>query len=122
MVNFRGHLPADELDRLFYETDIFVFPTSHPEGFPIVLFNAVAAGMPIVTTRRRAANDYLSEPENCLFSTNDPDDVANRLGELIGDVELRTRMSANNIAFGEGLTPEKMAADYLRIYGRVVAG
>ena len=120
-VNFHGHVPPNELDKLFFETDIFVFPTSHNEGFPIGLFNAVAAGMPIVTTKTRAANDNLSDPENCLFSTSDPANIADRLEELIGNVGLRTRMSENNTKFGERLTPDKMAVNYLNIYRRVVA-
>ena len=118
-VNFRGHVPANELDRLFFETDVFVFPTSHNEGFPIGLFNAVAAGMPIVTTKTRAANDNLSDPDNCLFSTDQPEDIAKRLAELIQNKELRTMMSEANVRFGEQLSPERMAVEYLAIYKKV---
>ena len=120
LVDFRGFISRAELGRLTFECDALVFPTSHPEGFPIVLFDAIAAGMPVVTTRIRAAKDFLSEPDNCLFSTNDPANVADRLEELIGDVNLRSRMSENNVQFGKRLSPERLADDYIRIYEAVL--
>lgn len=120
-IDLTGYIPAGDLDRLFFETDIFVFPTSHAEGFPIVLFNAVAAGMPVVTTRTRAANDHLSEPANCLFCTAQPENIADRLAELIGSKELRTAMSQENVRFGESLSPARMAEEYLEIYERIMA-
>ena len=46
-------------------SDILIFPTYYPEGFPMALFNAVGAGLSILTTPTRAALDYLKEPENC---------------------------------------------------------
>jgi len=120
-IEFKGYIPTRELDRLFFETDIFVFPTSHTEGFPIVLFSAVAAGMPIVTTQTRAANDHLAEPANCLFSTNQPENIADRLAELISSKTQRTAMSEENTRFGERLSPERMAVEYLEIYEKVIA-
>lgn len=120
-VNFRGFIPRADLGRLAFDCDVFVFPTSHPEGFPISLFDAVAAGMPVVTTRTRAAKDYLAEPDHCLFCTNDPESIADRLAELIGSRPLRQSMSRNNVRFGERLLPERVAQDYIRIYESVLA-
>lgn len=120
VVNFTGYIPTAELDRLYFESDLFVFPTSHVEGFPIVLFSAVAAGLPIVTTRTRAAKDFLAEPANCLFSGNDPASIADRVQTLIADISLRQRMSEENERYGERLSPDRMAREYLNIYEAVL--
>lgn len=119
-IKFTGHITEGELTKLFFDCDIFVFPTSHNEGFPIVLFNAVAVGLPIVTTKIRAAADYLSEPENCLFCERDPASVADRLTELVESQELREHMSRRNLELGSSFSAEQIAKKHLDIYNEVV--
>lgn len=118
-VNFTGYIPETEVTKYLFNSDIFVFPTRHAEGFPNVLFKAAAAGMPIVTTRIRAAADYLKEPENCFFSTQEPENIAEKIILLIESIELRKKMSANNLAFGKTLAPRNIALEFLEIYRNV---
>lgn len=120
-VKFTGYIPEAEVTEYFLNSDIFIFPTSHIEGFPNVLFKAVAVGMPIVTTKIRAAKDYLREPENCLFSTPQPANIAENIAKLIEDVNLRKTMSAKNIEFGRTLLPENIAAEFLEVYRKIIS-
>lgn len=120
MVKFTGYIPENEVTEYFFKSDLFVFPTRHIEGFPNVLFKAVAVGLPIVTTRIRAAADYLEEPENCLFSTQEPENIAAKIIELIEDKRLRAAMSANNLAFGKTLLPREIAREFLGIYRAMI--
>lgn len=119
IVTFTGLLSEAEVTKELLKADILVFPTSHPEGFPNVLFKAVATGLPVVTTNIRAAADYLSEPENCLYCKTDPANIADRLEELINDKPLREKMSQANIEYGLTLTPEKIADEFIEIFGRM---
>ncbi|MBK7705611.1 MAG: glycosyltransferase family 4 protein [Acidobacteria bacterium] len=115
-VHFTGYIPESDVTSHFFDCDIFVFPTRHPEGFPNVLFKAVAVGLPIVTTPVRAAADYMSEPENCLFSTQDPDNIAEKIGKLIENTQLRESMSGENLKLGKSLLPAEIAREFLAIY------
>jgi glycosyltransferase involved in cell wall biosynthesis len=99
-VIFTGYVSEADVTKHLLTDDIFVFPTKHTEGFPIALFKAAALGMPIVTTKIRAAAEYFTEPENCLFCSNDPTDIADRLQQLINSKQLRETMSAANEKFG----------------------
>lgn len=119
-VKFAGYIPEREVTEYFFEKDILIFPTRHIEGFPLVIFKAVAVGMPIVTTKIRAAADYLREPENCLFCTQSPENIAERIIELIENKELRKQMSKNNRNFGEKLLPGAVSEEYLEIYRKVL--
>ncbi|MGI8494130.1 MAG: glycosyltransferase family 4 protein [Pyrinomonadaceae bacterium] len=118
-VKFTGYIPETEVTKYFFSSDIFVFPTRHAEGFPNVLFKAVAVGMPIVTTKIRAAADYLNEPENCLFSSQAPENIAEKIIKLIESQELRKTMSVNNLKFGETLKPINIAREFLEIYLKI---
>lgn len=119
-IKFTGYIPENSVKNYFFDSDIFVFPTRHAEGFPNVLFKAVAAGMPVVTTKIRAANDYLREPENCLFCTQKPENIAEKVIELIKNKSLRETMCEENIQFGKTLLPENIGREFLEIYNQIL--
>lgn len=120
-VKFTGYIPENEVTEYFFNSDLFIFPTRHIEGFPNVLFKAVAVGMPIVTTKIRAAADYLKEPENCLFSTQEPENIAEKIIQLIENKESRQTMSKENLKFGKTLLPENIAQEFLEIYEKILS-
>jgi glycosyltransferase involved in cell wall biosynthesis len=118
-VEFTGYISEEAVTKYFFESDLFVFPTRHIEGFPNVLFKAVSVGLPVVTTKIRAAADYLSEPENALFCSQAPEDIAEKIIKLIEDKSLREAMSANNLEFGKKLLPTEIALEFLKIYENI---
>lgn len=119
-VTFTGYIPESEVSERLIDADIFVFPTSHAEGFPNILFKAVAVGLPIVTTAVRASVDHLSEPINCLYCSKDPEDIADKIELLINDVDLRERMSRANLEYGRSLEPDRIAGEFIEIYKRLI--
>lgn len=121
VVKFTGYIAEDEVTKYFYNSDLFIFPTRHTEGFPNVLFKSVAVGMSVITTKIRASADYLIENENCLFSTQEPQNIAEKIIELLENKQLRQSMSENNIKFGKTLLPEAIAKEFVEIYKEVLA-
>ncbi|MEO5858488.1 MAG: glycosyltransferase [Pyrinomonadaceae bacterium] len=120
VVKFTGLLPEAEVTKELLKADILLFPTSHSEGYPNVFFKAIATGLPVVTTNIRAASDYLSAPENCLSCTTDPENIADRLAELINDKPLRERMSRANTEYGLTLSPKRIADEFIEIFDRLL--
>lgn len=68
-VTWHGPMPGAE--RLYAAFDAFVLP-SHTEGTPIVLFEAMAAYVPIVATSVGGVPDMLGSGEALLVPPNDP--------------------------------------------------
>ncbi len=121
-VRFTGYIPESETADFHANADIFILPTYHDEGFPLVLLKSLAAGMPIVTTRIRAAADYMSEPENCLWTEpRDPRHLAHCIARIIDDVELRHSMAENNRSLAADFTAERVAAEYIELYRRLAS-
>lgn len=120
-VKFTGYIPETEVTENFFNGDLFIFPTRHAEGFPNVLFKAVAVGLPIVTTKVRASADYLREPENCLFCTQEPENIAEKIIELFENKTLREKMSEENLKLGKTLLPKEIAREFLGIYKKIIA-
>jgi len=116
VVTFTGYIPETEVEKYLRASDIFVFPTRHTEGFPIALFKAAAAGMPIVTTKVRAAAEYLREPDNCLFCNSDPADIAAQIARIAANEDLRSKMSEENYKLGLTLSAEAVTAAYVEVF------
>ena len=86
------------------------------------VFYAVAAGLPIITTRIRAAADYLTEPENCLWvEPRNPELLAEKIATLLRSVETRNRMSEANKHLARQFTAEVVTQKYLQVYENLVA-
>jgi glycosyltransferase involved in cell wall biosynthesis len=116
-VHFFGYVSENKVAEFYRNSDLLVFPTFHAEGFPMVIFNALGHGLPIVTTKIRAAADYLSEPENCFWALpSNPENVAEQIVRLYKNRELLQNMSENNHRLAANFTAEKIAPEYLEIY------
>ena len=116
-VRFFGYIPEEETNGFYVNSTMLLFPTYHYEGFPMVIFNAAANGLPIITTRIRAAADFLKEPDNCLWvEPRDPNMLAEKIGELLRDSELRAAMSRNNRLLAAQFSAEIVTREYLEIY------
>lgn len=121
-VHFTGHIAEEKVSEYYQNSNLLVFPTFHAEGFPMVIFNALGYGLPIVTTRIRAAADYLSEPENVLWTEpQNPENLAEKIIQLIENNTLRGSISENNRKLAHNFTAERIAPEYLAIYKKMSA-
>ena len=65
-IHFHGSIPQSELLRRYAEADILVFPTLC-DGFGMVVTEALARGLPVITTDRAGAADIVSHGKNGLI-------------------------------------------------------
>lgn len=65
-IHFHGAIPQSELFRRYAETDILVFPTLC-DGFGMVVTEAFAHGLPVITTDRAGAADLVQHGKNGLI-------------------------------------------------------
>jgi alpha-maltose-1-phosphate synthase len=69
----KGKYPFEELPDLMRQCDVLVFP-SYCEGFALVLLEALASGMPIISTEATAAPDLIENgKEGLLIQSGDLD-------------------------------------------------
>lgn len=120
-VELLGYVAGPDLVSFYREADAFVMPTYWAEGFPIVLCEAMSAGLPIVTTALRGAADRLEEGVNAIFvPPRSPDLLAKALGRILCDDDLRASMCANNLAKVKEFAPEVVVPHYLAILESVI--
>ena len=91
-LNFLGRIPRTEMAREFAAADVFVLP-SLAEGSAEVTYEALACGLPVVTTR--AAGSVVRDGiEGRLVPERDAATLAAAIVEIVDDREKRDRMAA----------------------------
>jgi D-inositol-3-phosphate glycosyltransferase len=114
-------MSPDRLQTLLRCVDAFVLP-SEGEGIPISLQEALAAGLPVITTRQPGYEGFLSA-EDALFVERDPVSVRAAIGRLAGDNELSRKLSARSLAVaGHHFGADRMVEAYEALYAEVRTG
>ena len=77
VVRFVGYVDGEAKRALYTESDIFCFPTYYPhEGQPLVLIEALAHDIPIVTTKWRAIPAMLPRTQVWFVEPRRPEQIA----------------------------------------------
>ena len=85
-----GPVVGAEKWRLFSKADLFCFPSEHPsETFGLVMVEALAAGLPVVATRRRGAPEIIQDgTTGLLYEPGSSEDLATQLNRLLDSPSL----------------------------------
>jgi glycosyltransferase involved in cell wall biosynthesis len=97
-VKFLGVVTAEEKIKLFKSSDVFVLPTYyHLEGQPVVILEAMAASLPVITTDWGSIKEMISHEVNgFIISPRSPRQIAEKIALLIEDKNSRERMGEKN--------------------------
>jgi glycosyltransferase involved in cell wall biosynthesis len=109
-------------NRLWLESDAFLFPTRHTEGLPYTLLEAMAAGcVPVVSPVAAIPDVVQSEVNGFLVAASDPSQLAAVVARLDDDRALVARVAkAGRLRVRESYTTARLAADFAAIYRGVV--
>ena len=93
-ITFAGYRSQGEVAAELEQTDIFVLP-SFAEGVPVVLMEAMAARVPVVTTRIAGIPELVQDGvSGRIVHPGDGADLADAIVTLLGDGDMRARMGA----------------------------
>ncbi len=95
-----GQLPYTEMPAYYNELDCLVHPSKN-EGCSNTIVEALACGVPVITTKVAYHGENLTEGENCLFVRRETGDIAEKIKTLIRNPALRKKLSVNGRAFAE---------------------
>ena len=120
-VEFLGNVSGDALINAFSEADIYLLPTSHGEGMPTSVLEAMAFGLPVITRPVGGLKDFFENGKMGFISDSlDSQWYADAINKLFGDAErIRSIGRYNHNYAKENFMASKVAKRLEEFFERV---
>jgi glycosyltransferase involved in cell wall biosynthesis len=117
IIEITGRFDAQDMPNVYRRNDIFI-SASKLEGMSNAMLEAMASGLPIITTRCEGVEELITENGLVIENAN-AGEIAKAVKKLIDDRQLRNQMSIAARKQAEKFTWTRIAEQYLNIYERV---
>ena len=123
-VTFLGFILGEQKVEALRKSDIYVLPTSHAEGMPASVLEALALGLPVITRPMGGLRDFFLDGEHgFLMDRTDPSTVASLIRKLAVDAALWRTMSAAAHGYASGrFLGSQVAAHIVDVYRTIIGG
>ena len=122
-VTFTGYITGKQKEDVWNKASIYCMCSRH-EGFPMVVLEAWARGIAVVTTPVGGLPDVIEEGKNCLtFPSADVDALTMQLRKLMESPALRRNTAEYSKSFGERVfAPVKVNESIEKLYEEILNG
>jgi glycosyltransferase involved in cell wall biosynthesis len=122
-VRFYGAIAHDNIHTFYQRASVVAVPSIVVENSPLTVYEAMAAGRPVVASRIGGIPDLVAEGESGLLCTpGDEDELSRKLAELLLDKERAERMGrAGRMVVESRYTPERHLEHYLGLVSQLVS-
>jgi D-inositol-3-phosphate glycosyltransferase len=121
-VKFLGPVSRADLAALYQASDIFAFPATG-EMLTLAMQEAMACGLPVVTTRDDAYDSYDLDPAGVEFVVPSPEGLRSAFSAILADDARRSFMRTYSRKLAEERFDwQKNAADLAAEYDKALAG
>ena len=107
---------GDLKKKFFSEADVFLFPPREPEGHPWVIIEALAAGLPIISTNQGAIIESVQNSKNgFIVNIRQPAEIAEKIEFLKANHDIREKMGKESRHIYEQNFTEEIMINNLKI-------
>ena len=93
-VHFLGRVDRASLSKLYQSQDLFVFSSIWREPFGLTHLEAMASGLPVISTTNGGPGEFLDNEENALtFEAGNTASLVDAIRKLMDDHELRRKIA-----------------------------
>ncbi|MFH1278317.1 MAG: glycosyltransferase family 4 protein [Candidatus Eisenbacteria bacterium] len=117
-VMFRGATNWSGLPEIYREASLFVLP-AHEEAMSNAALEAMASGLPIITTDTGVAE--ILDENGFVVPRSDPGAIADAIRRYLRDPELLRRHGERSRERAEQMSWEGVSRDYLDLYDRILS-
>jgi glycosyltransferase involved in cell wall biosynthesis len=106
-VRFHGPVGHEQVIQILREADLFCYPTTASEGFPKSVLEALACGLPVMTTRVSVLPTLLSNGCGALIDEPTPTAMAKAVREIATDPKRYLVMSSTALETARQFSMER---------------
>jgi glycosyltransferase involved in cell wall biosynthesis len=123
-IKLSGQVGRDEIAKYLREARVLVLPSEWYEGFPIVIVEAYAAGLPVIASRIGGLPELVRDGKTgLLFKPGDVDDLARNVRWIVDHPREAQEMGQEGLAlFRREYSPMVNYSRLMDIYQEVVRG
>jgi len=114
-----GSVADDDLVGAFSSADLFVLASvARSEAFGLVQVEAMAAGVPVISTRLGTSVDVVNVDgiSGLLVKPGDPNELAAAIEKIANDRELRRRLSTGALERAQDFSESRLVGRYRELY------
>jgi len=119
-VRFTGFVDDDHLPDVYRGALLFVYPSLY-EGFGLPVLEAMACGVPVITSKRASLPEVAGDAA-LLVDPTQPETLAAAMSALLHDGALRQDLCAKGLARAAAFTWEAVAQQTVAVYRTVSRG
>jgi glycosyltransferase involved in cell wall biosynthesis len=116
-VTVLGIIPAEEMPELYRESDIFI-SASVQEGMSNAMLEAMASGIPIITTRCEGVQELIAD-NGIVVEEADAESIADAVKSLARDERAYNAMCVAARKQAENFSWQRVAEEYLKHYQNI---
>jgi len=110
---------ASDVRPFLWASDLFIQPSNKPEGFSLMLLEAMAAELPVIATSIGGTLDIVDEGENgWMVGPNDVKGLASLIRQALESENLRN-LGENASLKASLFSSDRIASDYYDLYSRL---
>lgn len=113
------HKEMDGMEEVYQQSDIAVIPTRASEGLSLSLLEAMASGLPIITTPVGGLGDAIIDGYNALVYNPDHEKLGDYIHYLAQNPELRKKMGERNVEIAKCFDIKKWQNQWRELIGRL---
>jgi len=114
---YTGYIPKEELPFVFNAADLFVFPSFY-EGFGLVVLEAMACGIPVITSNNSSLPEVVGDA-GMLIDPNNCEEIAEAMYKVLAEPELKESMIEKGMKRSESFSWKYTAEKTLEIYHKI---
>jgi glycosyltransferase involved in cell wall biosynthesis len=116
-IRFLGKVMPVDMPAVYAESDLVVLPSIWDENQPVCLMEAMAAGLPVVASRKGGIPELIEHGRNGLmFAAGDAQDLAAQLARCVTDPSWRREAGRAGRRRVEYLDHDRQAAQLMALY------
>ncbi|MBA7487160.1 D-inositol-3-phosphate glycosyltransferase [subsurface metagenome] len=117
IIEFTGRIDSEDMPQVYRQNDIFISASS-TEGMSNAMLEAMASGLPIITTRCEGVDELIADNGLVVEDAN-AEEIAKAVKALADDRQLYKQMSLAARRQAEQFTWGRVAEKYLALYERL---
>jgi glycosyltransferase involved in cell wall biosynthesis len=119
-VDFHGHVEEDELIKIYSTSEIFVLPSLH-EGMPMVLLEAMSAGLPVIAFDIDPVVEALDNGKyGILVKTGDIKGLADEITRLLNNDDIKEYYSIMSLERSKKYTQVEVVRQIEKVYSKII--